>query len=667
MSAYRSACALLLAAFALLLAPAWAAKPIGGDPGEQPAFGAGEPPAVEQPGERILSYSSDITVNADASIDVVETIRVRAEGVQINHGIYRDFPTRYQREGRTVRVGFEVQGVTRNGQNERYATERIDNGIRVRIGDADVIVPQGEHIYVLRYRTTRQIGFFETFDELYWNVTGNGWIFPIDRVEARIRLPQAVPLSEPSVYTGAQGSTASNGEVSGQRPGEISFRSTTPLGAYEGFTIAARWQKGVVQAPPPPTANQQWLAENGPFGAALAALAALGGFFFYAWKRAGRGPDAGTVVPLFDPPDALSAAEMRYVKRMGFDNRCFAAAIIESAVHGKVRLTETEGGWLSRDKMRIDKTGDPSGMPVAERGMLNALFVGGDSIDMDKANHARFRAAQSALQSDFDARHKGNLYLANVHWSIVGLMLLPAAMLGVAAGIIFSDPYADHADSYAPLAGIGLILAAIWLVYKSRQAATSTPKWLFGAGALILFAFAVFLLIGTFALLGGVDGMGWVFAPLLAAPLVISAFFWMGAPTRKGRAVMDRIAGFEQYLSITEEERFETLHPPEKTPELFERYLPYAIALDVENSWANRFSSVLAAAAADPTQQQNNRMGWYSGSNSPWTNIGGFTTAVGATLASSVASASTAPGSSSGSGGGGFSGGGGGGGGGGGW
>ena len=68
--------------------------------------------------------------------------------------------------------------------------------------------------------------------------------------------------------------------------------------------------------------------------------------------------------------------------------------------------------------------------------------------------------------------------------------------------------------------------------------------------------------------------MVWMFAPLLALPLVISAFWWMGAPTKRGRAVMDRIAGFEQYLSITEEDRFETLHPPEKTPELFERYLP---------------------------------------------------------------------------------------------
>jgi uncharacterized membrane protein len=140
----------------------------------------------------------------------------------------------------------------------------------------------------------------------------------------------------------------------------------------------------------------------------------------------------------------------------------------------------------------------------------------------------------------------------------------------------------------------------------------------------------------------------------------------MAAPTSDGRAVMDRIAGFEQYLSITEEERLEALHPPEKTPELFERFLPYAIALGVENRWADKFASVLAAAAADPTRQ-GGTFGWYSGSSNAWSNPSRFAGVVGASLACGVASASTAPGSSSGSGGGGSSGGGGGGGGGGGW
>jgi uncharacterized membrane protein len=149
----------------------------------------------------------------------------------------------------------------------------------------------------------------------------------------------------------------------------------------------------------------------------------------------------------------------------------------------------------------------------------------------------------------------------------------------------------------------------------------------------------------------------------LGLPLVISAFWWIAAPTKEGRTVLDHIAGFKQYLSITERERLDRMTAPQDTPEIFEKYLPYAIALGVENRWANRFASVLAAAQAQGKQG----FAWYSGSSSPWNNPTGFTSAVGSSLASTISAASVAPGSSSGSGGGGFSGGGGGGGGGGGW
>jgi uncharacterized membrane protein len=153
--------------------------------------------------------------------------------------------------------------------------------------------------------------------------------------------------------------------------------------------------------------------------------------------------------------------------------------------------------------------------------------------------------------------------------------------------------------------------------------------------------------------------------PLIGLPFVFSSFFWMSAPTREGRGVLDRIAGFKQYLSITERDRLDRMQAPQDTLQLFERYLPYAIALGVENRWADRYTGLLAAAAAAPGAAQG--FAWYSGSSSPWDDTGGFVDSIGSSLASTVSSASTAPGSSSGSGGGGSSGGGGGGGGGGGW
>ncbi len=127
--------------------------------------------------------------------------------------------------------------------------KRSSNGVRVRIGNASQTVPTGRNTYVIRYRTTRQIGFFEKFDELYWNATGTGWTFPIDVAEARITLPEKVDFTQTAVYTGPQGATGKNATIVEQRPGTIVFRTTQPLPARNGLTVAAAWPKGIITPP----------------------------------------------------------------------------------------------------------------------------------------------------------------------------------------------------------------------------------------------------------------------------------------------------------------------------------------------------------------------------------------------------------------------------------
>jgi len=87
--------------------------------------------------ERILRFVSDVTVERNGDLAVTETIAVQAEGRDIRRGILRDFPTSYRRrDGARVEVGFDVQSVTRDGAPENWATERLSNGVRVRIGSA---------------------------------------------------------------------------------------------------------------------------------------------------------------------------------------------------------------------------------------------------------------------------------------------------------------------------------------------------------------------------------------------------------------------------------------------------------------------------------------------------------------------------------------------------
>jgi hypothetical protein len=212
--------------------------------------------APAQPGnaagrERILSYSSDIQIGRDAALDVTETIRIAARGDEFRHGIYRDFPTHARRSGGTVEVGFEVASVTRDGRPEPWRRERIDGGVRIRIGDANVLLRPGTHTYRIRYRTTRQIGFLADRDELYWNVTGNDWAFAIDHAEARVRLPVRVRFGNRAIYTGVRGSTQADARVTTERPGDIRIATTRQLEPGEGLTIAVAWRKGVVRQPRP--------------------------------------------------------------------------------------------------------------------------------------------------------------------------------------------------------------------------------------------------------------------------------------------------------------------------------------------------------------------------------------------------------------------------------
>ena len=617
-------------------------------------------PAAAHADERILHFWSDVQVQPDSSLEVAETIDIRAEHEAINHGIYRDFPTRYRGpNGSQVRVDFTFEGATLDGQPVPAAASPFNNGIRIKLGDADRIVDVGEHRYVIRYRTTRQIGRFKGYDELYWNATGNGWIFPIDVAEARIRLPQAVKLGQRSTYTGPRGSTGSNATIAEEKPGDITFVTGQPLGPYEGLTVAVAFPKGVVAEPGQSSQFGWWLADYGPYLAGGLALLGLCGFFYVAWQRAGRDPRAGTVVPLFSPPDDLTPAGMRYVTKMTSDNRTFAAALVDMGVRGHIRMVEEDGGWLSRDKTRIERLAGAEPLPPDEEAALRNLVASGESIVMEQKNHTKFAAAKNGLAEVLKDSYEGKMFNRNYGWAAAGLLLFFAGIWITAAAIVAAT---DGAEVWQIGATLGAIVVAALLALVIHGSST-VGKCLFSVIAMGALAVAVSL---GFPIFRDAVNSGWVLPlaiPALALPLVISAFWWISAPTIEGRAVLDRIAGFKQYLSITEGERLDRMTPPKDTPEIFERFLPYAIALGVENHWAERFASVLAAAQAQGQQG----FVWYSGSHSPWSNPTGFADSMGSSLASAISSASTAPGSSSGSGGGGSSGGGGGGGGGGGW
>ena len=614
--------------------------------------------------ERILNFDSRIAIQADGTLDVTETITVRVENVAIKHGIYRDFPTRYDPPGgRRVRIGFGLVETLLDGQPEPNKVETLINGVRIRIGSADRTVPQGEHVYSIRYRATRMIGRFHGYDELYWNATWNGWDFPIDRASATVTLPSSAQFGQRAAYTGAQGSTERAARVTELTPGLIRIETTRPLYSREGLTIALAFPKDIVAEPSDSTRLGYFLSEWGPPLIGGLGLAGILGYLLYGWRRAGRDPRPGTVVPLFSPPDDLSPAAMRYIVEQKLDNRGFAASLVDAAVKGHVRLVEEDGGWFGGGERRIERHDSREARPLdpAEQSSLNTLLSPNETLAMEQKNHATFSAAKKALSDRYSEAYDGKLFLRNYGWMGAAVVAFIAAIWAAAASVVLAEGAGNQL--LVLLSSAGMAIAA--LIFHAAPNDKGTGRCLVNLVALIIGVAAVAAALPVIpqALVTG----RWLpmAIPLIGLPFVVSCFWWMSAPTKEGRGVLDRIAGFKQYLSITERERLDRMQAPEDTLQLFERYLPYAIALGVENRWADRYTGLLAAAAAAPGASQG--FSWYSGSSSPWNDTGGFVDSVGSSLASTVSAASTAPGSSSGSGGGGSSGGGGGGGGGGGW
>ena len=610
-------------------------------------------------GDRILSFVSDVAVERNGDLGVTETIRFDVEGDQINHGINRDFPTRYEDgRGMSVKVGFTVESVLLDGAPEPYELLPLANGTRVRIGSADRFVSRGPHDYTIRYRTTRQIGYFADFDELYWNATGNGWTFPIESAEARITIPEPVGFQDLAGYTGVAGSREHAVSVMWDtaNPATVTFRTTRPLGIGEGLTVAASWQKGIVDAPSFERRALWWLHDNlGALAAIIGSILALG-YFALAWLKVGRDPPRGPMVPIFSPPDGLSAAATRYVSAMAFDNRAFTAALLDLGVHGHLKLADSGPTLIITRLAGTAPIGEP------EAAMEAALFRGAVSVELVQRNHQKLQAARSALSTGLARAYAGTIFHWNAGWLALGILVTVLVYVATAAGLIIAlgadlGTAAVLGLAFASVAGI-VVGIGLNAGQTGQSLFTRLVAWVvMGVFAVAFFAAGVIAFATTVK--APLDAAP-LLLPIVVMPVLVSSFGWMRSPTAAGQKLRDAIFGFRHYLGTAEEHRLEVLHPPEKTPELFERYLPYAVALDVENAWAAKFAGVLAAAGASAAVAS-----WYA--TSSHRDPGSLVDRLGSSLSQTVASASSAPGSSSGSSGGGSSGGGGGGGGGSGW
>ncbi|MGH6908086.1 MAG: DUF2207 family protein, partial [Aestuariivirga sp.] len=320
-----------------------------------------------------------------------------------------------------------------------------------------------------------------------------------------------------------------------------------------------------------------------------------------------------------------------------------------------------DGGEYEIEKM----PGGSQPLAAAERALYASLPEG--TTKLKQKNHVKVGAMREALAKALEAEYEGTVFLRNFGWFWKGAVISVGGLAISALLLPFEEGLTALFAVGWSAVWWGVLLAVTWGVVRGAWQARGILKKLSSLMAMLfLVPFMAGGVAAPVAILfnGGSATLYMVIGAACLLGIMNMVFFHLlRAPTIPGRKLLDKLEGFRMYMTTAEEERLKILNPPEKTPEIFERYLPYALALDCENEWNAKFAGVLAAAAAAGATAPL----WYSGSNWNSGRTGDFTESLGASLASSVASASTAPGSSSGSGGGGSSGGGGGGGGGSGW
>jgi uncharacterized membrane protein YgcG len=560
------------------------------------ALALGAEPLRAQRSLEIERFDADIAVERDGDIDVTERIQAHFTGEW--NGLYRKVPVQYRTpQGFNWSIRLELVSAT-DDQGAPLRTETSREGHYVIY---KVWVPgarDATRTVLLRYRAKNALRFFEEHDELYWNVTGDEWDVALGMVTARIALPAGATGIRATSFNGAYGSTATEAAVTVEDTG-VRIVMPRKLEFREGLTAVVGWDKGLVPEPTATDRSLGFLASNWPL---LFPIVVLAGMLALWWRR-GRDPRRLPVSVQYEPPDGLTPAEAGTITDESADMRDITATVVDLAVRGYLRISEKEEeklfGLLKGEEYVFHRgrpRADWQALAPHERSVLEGIFDDGvDEVEL------------SDLENEF-------------------YKTIPEIRKSLMERLVGKRYYAARPDSVR-------------------------TRWRVGA---LVVGFAFF--IGGSAVSGrfGLTPVPFMIAGVASALIILIVGHNMPARTVAGTRALEKVLGFGEFLDRVEKDRFERVV---KTPEMFERFLPFAMAFGVEKKWARAFRDIYTTPPS-----------WYSGPNAAAFNVSHFSSSLSNMSARTASAMSSSPRSSSGSGfSGGSSGGGGGGGGGGGF
>jgi uncharacterized membrane protein len=558
----------------------------------------------------IDNFQSDIAIQETGEVRIVETLEVNFNSLD-KHGIYRDIPYVYESNGEKTYTQIKVESVLQNDKKAQYETSTNEGFVRIKIGDPDKTI-SGKNLYVITYQAKGVLRSFADHDELYWNVTGNGWGVPVTYSEAVVRLPKE-GITKITCFEGYAGSTT-NCQYTQESPQLARFQTIKQLEENEGLTVVVGYTKGlfpILTVERPKTFWEKFIEWPSLSTLAFGLLAGIttivllwskyGRDYWFGQNIFGKPDDLGTKKPIgahetitveFTPPEKLRPAEMGVLMDERADTHDVVATIIDLATRGFLTITEIPKKWVfgSVDYEIEKREKDTAGLIAYEKILYNNLFTDRKSVKVSSLKKTFYDDLEKVKKQLYEDVIAKKLFSSN-----------PESTRNIYLGI-----------------GIATLVAGFVLVSAS---------------------------VGNDFIFGADISVGLVVSGILL--LIMSKF--MPKRTAYGRELYRRARGYYLFINTAEKHRQKFF----EQKNMFNEVLPYAIALGLTDKFAKQMKDI-------GLQPQTT---WYTGVHPITTsNFGSSMNAFASSMSTAITSTPSSSGgfSSGGSSGGGFGGGGGG-------
>ena len=549
--------------------------------------------------ERIYTHHSDIVVDTSGVITITEKIRIYADSDLFKRGITRALPiTRTDADGKKIKISYSILEVNKDGKKEPFFSEKEGGFMVLYIGEKNKTLTPGYYNYEIKYETAGQIGFFEEYDELGWNVNGES-DRPVDLVSCEVHLPKNAEIISYRCYTGVYGSTDSDCTSESESNG-VFRASASNLQPNEMMTVYVGFEKGVVNEPVvKETAFSRFLSWLDKMGLWLINLIIIVPLFFYyitTWRKHGKDLPKPIAIPQFTPPNDISPASTGMIYDEAFDFSLISTSIINLAVKGFLRIEEIERKVIfsfgkKQYKLVKLKDGDSS-LPSEEALVMRDLFAESDEISLGEKYNSKVQTMLISYQMDLQLQHKNtlaegqNLKFKIIPWVVLILYLVLLFYYVRNVPLEFFVTFAIFAiPTYVLMAFILIIISSI---RKQKQKKLNS----------ISLSLALIVgVIGLFSYYPSYQFSSTALAVFIGAPVILIGHmlysYLIVRPGKKKLQMQADIEGLKMYISLAEEKQMQFFNPPKVTPEIFEKLLPYAIALKTEKVWGDKFEKTL--------------------------------------------------------------------------